>query len=71
MTANTFGMHISTASKIILEVCKAISQVLGPQNLRLPENESEMNQRCSEFEARYVKPQAFGCIDATYIPIKR
>ena len=60
MTANSFGMHVSTASKIIHEVCRAISQVLGPMNIK-----------CSRFEAKYGMPPAFGCIDGTHIPIKR
>ena len=71
MTTNTFGMHIETTSKTIHEVCKAISQVLGPLNLRLQKNQNEMNQRCLEFEVKYGMPQAFGYFDGTHAPIKR
>ena len=39
--------------------------------LRLPKTESEMNIKCSRFEAKYGMPEAFGCIDGTHIPIKR
>ena len=71
MTANSFGIHISTASKTIHNVCNAISQVLGPKYLKLPKNESEMRKKISEFEVMFGMPQAFGCIDGTHIPILR
>ena len=71
MTANTFGVHISTASKTIHQVCQAISQVLGPKYVRLPKDHKEMQQKAAEFEAKYGMPQAFRCIDGTHIPVKR
>ena len=71
MTANSFGIHVSTASKTIHYVCKAISQVLGPKYLKLPKNTSEMQKKISEFEIMFGMPQAFGCIDGTHIPILR
>lgn len=71
MTANTFGIHVSTASKTIHLVCKAISQVLGPKYLKLPKDKSEMQEKISEFEVMFGMPQAFGCIDGTHVPILR
>ena len=71
MTANSFGIHISTASKTIHNVCNAISQVLGPKYLKLPKNESEMRKEISEFEVMFGTPEAFGCIDGKHIPILR
>ena len=42
MTANIFGIALSTASKIIHEVCKAITEHLGLKYMRLPRTEEEM-----------------------------
>ena len=39
MTANTFGIHQFTVSKTIVEVCKAINAILGPDYLHLPRSE--------------------------------
>ena len=71
MTANTFGIHISTASKTIHNVCKAISQFLGPKYLKLPKDKNEMQRKIAEFEVMFGMFQAFGCIDGTHIPILR
>ena len=71
MTANTFGIAIYTASSVILQVCTAISAVLGPKYLKLPQDISEMREKVSEFEAKFGMVQAFGCIYGTHIPIKR
>ena len=71
MTANTFGIHVSTASKTIHDVCEAISYHLGPKYIKLPQNEEQMREKVAEFEAKYKCSQAFGCIDGTHIPIKR
>ena len=71
MTANTFGIHVCTASKTIHDVCEAISYHLGPKYIKLPQNEEQMREKIAEFEAKYGFIQAFGCIDGTHIPIKR
>ena len=71
MTANAFGIHVSTASRTIHLVCEAISSKLGPKYLKLPENQDEMRKKISEFEVQFGMPQAFGCIDGTHIPILR
>ena len=71
MTANNFGVAINTVSSVIYEVCLAIGQKkLGPQYTRLPKTREGMRERVSEFEAKFVMIQAFGCIDSTHIPIK-
>ena len=36
MTANTFGIHQCTVSKVVLEVCNAIAKHLGPEYIHLP-----------------------------------
>ena len=71
MTANTFGIHQCTVSKIIMEVCTAISTHLGPTYLRLPQDLEEMRRKVSEFELKFGMTQAFGCIDGTHVLIKR
>lgn len=71
MTANTFGIHVCTDSKTIHDVCVAISYHLGPKYIKLPQNEEEMQEKVAEFEAKYGRVQAFGCIDGTHIPTKR
>ena len=63
--ANTFGVALSGASKIIYEVCKAVTEHLGSKYIGLPRTEEEMIQRPSEFESKYGMTQAFGCIDGT------
>ena len=70
MTANTFGIHQCTASKVIKEVCSAINKLLGPKYIFLPKNENEMRKKASEFELKFGMVQAFGLIDGTHIPIK-
>ena len=43
MTASTFGIHQSTASRVILEVCIAIINYLGPKE-SLPSEISVRNE---------------------------
>ena len=71
MTANTFGIALSTVSKHITEVCYAIAKHLGPKYVYLPRNKDEMREKAAEFEAKFGMPQAFGCIDGTHIRIRR
>ena len=71
MTANIFGIALSTASKIIHEVCKAITEHFGSKYICLPRMEEEMIQKASEFESKYGMMQAIGCIDGTHVPILR
>ena len=71
MTANTFEIHVSTASKIIHQVCNVIAFKLGPNLIKLPKCESEMHKKLSQFEVKFWMPRAFGCIDGTHVRIKR
>ena len=70
MTANTFGIHQCTVSKVVFEVCEAITTHLGPEYIHLPRTAEEMQRKVSEFELRFGLIQAFGCIDGTHVPIK-
>ncbi len=53
MTANTFGIALSTISKHITEVCYAIANHLGPKYVYLPRNKDEMREKAAEFEAKF------------------
>ena len=70
VTANTFGVHQCTVSKVIKEVCTAIMLHLTPKLVKLPSTVQEMYQKASEFEIQFGMAQAFGCIDGTHILIK-
>ena len=69
MTANTFGISICTVSKIIREVCSALTYKLGPKHIRLPQTEKEMIEKAAEIVSKYGMHQAFGFIDGTHVPI--
>ena len=71
MTANTFGIAHCTVCKIVLQVCIAIVDELGPSLISLPKTEDDMKVKVSEFECKFGMKQAFGCIDGTHIPIRR
>ncbi|XP_046858633.1 protein ALP1-like [Xenia sp. Carnegie-2017] len=71
MTANAFGVHQCTVSKIVLAVCNAICIHLCPIYLHLPQTVVQMRKKVAEFETRFGITQAFGCIDGTHIPIQR
>ena len=44
MTANTFGIHQCTVSKMIVQVCNAISKYLSPEYITLPKTHEEMRK---------------------------
>ncbi|XP_065678198.1 uncharacterized protein LOC136093174 [Hydra vulgaris] len=71
MTANSFGIHQCTVSKVVLEVCEAITYHLGSKILYLPKNKTEMKNKTLEMETKFNMPQPFGFIDGTHIPIRR
>ena len=53
MTANTFGIHQCTVSKVVLEVCDAITKHLGPEYIHLPRTAEEMQRKVSQFELKF------------------
>ena len=57
--------------KKIVDICKAINAILGPDCLHVPRSEIDMRKIASEFELKFGMPQAFVCIDGTHIHIKR
>ena len=46
MTANTFGFHQSTVSKITMEVCNAVVTYLARKYITLPKTKDEMYLKC-------------------------
>ena len=71
MTAYTLGIHQCAVSKVILQVCDAITTHLVPKYLRLSVTVEEMQRTVPEFETKFGMTQAFGCVDGTHIPIRR
>ena len=42
MAAYTFGLAINTVSTVVRKVCATITQLMGPQYMKLPQNDREM-----------------------------
>ena len=59
-----------SVSKVVLEVCDAITKHLGPEYIHLPQTAEEMQRKVSQFELKFGMIQAFRCIDGTHVPIK-
>ena len=73
MAANTFGIHQSTVSKVILEVCIVVTKNLCTkylQDLHFPKTEEEMKQKVPQFEVEFCMSQAFDAIDGAHIQYK-
>ncbi|XP_050959494.1 putative nuclease HARBI1 [Labeo rohita] len=70
-TANAFGLARQTVSKIIREVCRAITFHLGPKYVSLPFTEPEVQTLVTNFYATHGMPQCLGAIDCTHIEIKQ
>ena len=45
MTANRFGIHQCTVSKVVLEVCDATTKYLGPEYIHLPRTAEQMQRK--------------------------
>ena len=71
MTANLFGLHITTTLQTSCIAFETIIYHLGSKYVRLPKDENEMRKKVAEFEVKYGLVQVFGCIDGTHILIKR
>ena len=71
MTANTFGLSVPTVSSVPFEVCTTISTIIGPKNIHLPRDHTEMMRKVAEFEGKFGMVQAFGCVDGTHVAVKR
>ncbi|XP_013603237.1 PREDICTED: putative nuclease HARBI1 [Brassica oleracea var. oleracea] len=63
-----FGLGISTCHKLVIEVCRAIYDVLMPKYLRWP-SDSEIRSTKEKFESVHKIPDVVGSIYTTHIPI--
>ena len=52
-TANAFGLSRASVSVVVRKVCKAISEQLGPQLIKLPKKEAEVTEKVNLFSTRY------------------
>lgn len=68
LVSKKFGLGISTCHKLVLEVCKAIKDVLMPKYLQWPDDESLRNIR-ERFESVSGIPNVVGSMYTTHIPI--
>ncbi|KAJ0243341.1 hypothetical protein HA466_0194080 [Hirschfeldia incana] len=68
LVSKKFGLGISTCHKLVLEVCKAIKEVLMPKYLQWPDDESLRNIR-ETYESVSGIPNIVGSMYTTHIPI--
>ncbi|KAJ0230690.1 hypothetical protein HA466_0305600 [Hirschfeldia incana] len=68
LVSKKFGLGISTCHKLVLEVCKAIKDVLMPKYLQWPDEESLQNVK-ETFEAVSGIQNVVGSMYTTHVPI--
>ena len=69
MTANTFGVSISTVSLCLRMVCNSTAEHLGPLYIKFPSTEEELQEAASRFLLKFGLPQVVGSVDGTHVPI--
>lgn len=69
--ANAFGLSRASVSIIVRRVTRAISLFLGPNYIKLPLTENDVQEKVSSFFRVYGIPQCLGAIDGSHIEIKQ
>ena len=69
MTANAFGVAISTATVIIKQDCTVIKEHLAPKYIQLPSDVPSLERLVAGWEQKTGFPMGFGAVDGTHIPI--
>ena len=69
MTANAFGVAVSTVTKIVREVCIAIREHLTPEYIKMPKDMESMERLIAGWEQATGFPMVVGAVDGTHIPI--
>ena len=71
MTANTFGITRCTVGQVVHEICKILTENVGPQLIKFPVEREEVMESTAQFLKRFGCPQTIGCVDGTHVPIKQ
>ena len=69
--ANAFGVSRASVSIIVRRVTRAISLFLGPNYIKLPLTENDVQEKVRDFFRAYGIPQCLGAIDGSHIEIKQ
>ncbi|XP_035030944.1 putative nuclease HARBI1 [Hippoglossus stenolepis] len=70
-TANAFGLSRQVVSVIIRRVCKAITVFLGPDYVKKPSTEPEVEDLVVNFQQTHGLPQCLGAVACTHIEVKQ
>ena len=69
-TANAFGVSRPSVSSIIRRVLQVVTTFIGPQLIKLPKSEMEVNELYKKFSESHGFPQCIRVINDTHIEIK-
>ena len=57
MTANTFGIARCTVGQVVHEICKILTENVGPQLIKFPVEREEVMESTAQFLKRFGCPQ--------------
>ena len=66
-----FKISRHSISRIVVSVCKALYEVMGPQYLTTPNSKDDWLQLSTKFEARWTFPNTIGAVDGKGILLKQ
>ena len=69
--ANAFGISRPTVSKVVRKVCHIIKHELGPEYIKTPRTEDEVQFLTENFYMHHGFPQCLGAVDGTHIFIRQ